>query len=396
MKNPLLDAADLAFQEEVRAFLQRELAPRAAAIENLQDWSAVSSAVRAVGAAGYLRLMFPDLYEGSLASPGLTHATLLAEETAYLNYAFETTIGTLLSCAHALHHHARPAVRERYLRPILDGRAMGATCVTEQGSGSDLSSLQTRVEFDPATNQWVVNGFKRYISNASVADCYIVWGLTRGEPGAADAVSAVLIPKQTAGLSFPRNYSFMGRRGCIVGELELRDCRVPVDHLVGAARRGLGVMLEMFNFERILLGGSSLGVARSAFDIATHHVQSRTVFGQKLGAKQLTWDKMAEMSWRIEAAALLTYRAAKLHDRGVAGHELMKEAAMAKLVASETANLCADLTVQLLGGDGLTKEYGRAEQIYRDARALPIVGGTSEMVKYLIASCTLSEIALNL
>jgi len=396
MKNPLLDAADLAFQKEVRAFLQRELAPRAAAIENLQDWNALLAAVRAVGAAGYLRLMFADLYRGTLPSPGLTHATLLAEEAAYINYAFETTIGTLLSCAHALYHHARPAIRERYLLPIVDGGAIGATCVTEHGSGSDLSGLQTRVEFDSAKSEWVVNGFKRYISNASVADCYIVWGLTRAPATAEDGMSAVLIPKHARGLSFPRNYSFMGRRGCIVGELELRDCRVPEDHLIGEAHQGLGVMLEMFNFERILLGGSSLGVARSAFDIATRHVQSRRAFGQKLGAKQLIWDKVAEMSWRIEAAALLTYRAAKLHDHGIAGEELVKEAAMAKLVASETANFCADLTVQVLGGDGLTKEYGRAEQIYRDARALPIVGGTSEMVKYLIARCTLPEIAPNL
>ena len=102
------------------------------------------------------------------------------------------------------------------------------------------------------------------------------------------------------------------------------------------------------------------------------------------------------MSWLIEAAALLTYRAAKLYDRGVSGKSLMKEAAMAKLVATETANRCADLTVQILGGDGLTREYGRAEQIYRDARALTIVGGTSEMVKYLIASSALPDIKLNL
>ncbi|TLY73551.1 MAG: acyl-CoA dehydrogenase, partial [Gammaproteobacteria bacterium] len=123
---------------------------------------------------------------------------------------------------------------------------------------------------------------------------------------------------------------------------------------------------------------------------------TRCAFGQKLGAKQLIWDKVAEMSWLIEAAALLTYRAAKLYDRGVSGKSLMKEAAMAKLVATETANRCADLTVQILGGDGLTREYGRAEQIYRDARALTIVGGTSEMVKYLIAASALPDIKLNL
>ena len=113
------------------------------------------------------------------------------------------------------------------------------------------------------------------------------------------------------------------------------------------------------------------------------------VFGEKLAAKQLTWDKIAEMSWRIDAAELLTYRAAKLYDAGTDNRALMKPAAMAKLVATEAATLCADHTVQILGGDGLTREYGRAEQIYRDARALTIVGGTTEMAKYLIASADL-------
>jgi len=396
INNPLLAAADLSFQQEVRSFFGRELAPRAAAIEEQQDWNAVQAAVQAVGAAGYLRLMFPELYRGALGTPGLTHATLLSEEAAYVNYAFETTIATALSCAYALHRNANPALRDRYLTPIVDGRAIGAICVTEQNVGSDSAGMQTRIHFDPPQREWVINGLKRYISNASVADCYIVFGLTDTATTAHKGMSAVLVPSDARGLSFPRSYTFMGRRGCIVGEVALQDCRVPAEHLIGELNHGFHIMLDMFNFERIVLGGSGVGVARSAFDIATAHAQTRCAFGQKLGAKQLIWDKVAEMSWLIEAAALLTYRAAKLYDRGVSGKSLMKEAAMAKLVATETANRCADLTVQILGGDGLTREYGRAEQIYRDARALTIVGGTSEMVKYLIAASALPDIKLNL
>jgi alkylation response protein AidB-like acyl-CoA dehydrogenase len=184
----------------------------------------------------------------------------------------------------------------------------------------------------------------------------------------------------------------MGRRGCVVGEVELDDCRVPASHVLA----GTGILAGMFNFERILLGGSGLGVARSAFEIACEHAQAREAFGEKLGAKQLIWSKIAEMSWRIDAAELLTYRAAKLYDQGVTGKDLMKPAAIAKLVATETATLCADATVQILGGDGLTKEYGRAEQIYRDARALPIVGGTSEMARYLIAARDMPGLKPNL
>ena len=392
MRDFLLDAEDRAFRDEVRAFLARELAPRAAAIEDHDDWDAVKSVVAALGDAGYLRLMFPDLYRGSLARPGLTHATILSEESSALSYAFETTIATALSCAYPLHRHACETVRDRYLPGIVDGRIVGAICVTEQDAGSDTSRLSTRIELDAVRDEWIVNGRKRYISNAGVADTYIVYGVTDTAAAPGNGLSAVVVPSGTPGLSFPRRYTFMGRRGCVVGEVAFDDCRVPADHLLGTQGAGMRIMREMFNFERIILGGSGLGVARSAFDIAVAHAQRREAFGAKLGTKELIWNDIADMSWRIDAAELLTYRAAKLYDAGMPSRELMKPAAMAKLVATETATFCADRTVQILGGDGLTKEFGRAEQIYRDARALPIVGGTSEIVRYLIASADLPAI----
>lgn len=393
MDQVLLDQEDVDFQKEVRAFLDRELAPRAAAIEADEDWDAVKAVVRALGAAGYLTLMFPDLYRGRLTRPGLTHATLLSEEAATLNYAFETTIATALSCAYPLHRYAEPRLRARHLPGILDGTQVGAICVTEPEAGSDTAGMRTRITYDSARAEWVINGGKRYISNASVADTYIVYGITNPDVPAQRGMSALVVPTGTPGLSFPRRYHFMGRRGCVVGEVEFRDCRVPADHLLGARDAGFRVMLGMFNFERVILGGSGLGVARSAFEIARQHAQRRTAFGAKLGCKQLIWDKIAQMSWRIDAAELLTYRAAKLYDRGeLPAKALAKPAAMAKLVATETATFCADTTVQILGGDGLTREYGRAEQIYRDARALTVVGGTTEMAKYLIACADLPDV----
>ena len=392
MRDFLLTDADRAFRDEVREFLARELVPRARAIEDDDDWDAVTTVVRALGAAGYLTLMFPDRYRGDLDQPGLTHATLLSEESAAVNYAFETTIATAVSCAYPLARHALPEVRERYLPGILDGREIGAIAVTEPGAGSDTSAMRTRIDFDAEHGEWVIDGFKRYISNASVADTYIVYGVSEASAPPGRGISALVVPKDAAGLSFPRRYTFMGRRGCVVGEVALRDCRVPADHLLGERGAGLRIMLGMFNFERVILGGSGLGVARSAFAIAREHAQSRVAFGEPLGAKQLIWSRIADMSARIDAAELLTYRAAKLYDSGVTGKALAKPAAMAKLVATEAATWCADATVQILGGDGLTKEHGRAEQIYRDARALPIVGGSSEMARYLIASADLPAV----
>jgi alkylation response protein AidB-like acyl-CoA dehydrogenase len=390
MRDFLLSEPDRAFRAELRDFLARSLAPRTATIEADGDWEVISAVVRALGEAGYLRLMFPDLYRGPLVKPGLTHATLLSEEAAYLNYAFETTIATALSCAVPLYRHGRPELRDRYLAGLLDGTNVGAICVTERNVGSDAAGMETTVRRDTTTNEWVVDGFKRYISNASIADVYVVYGITNLDAPSHRGMNCVAVPADAGGISFPRNYHFMGRRGSVVGEVAFADCRVPAENVLGEVGAGVRVMLGMFNLERILLGGAGLGVARSACDIAVAHAQARMAFGGRLSTKELVWDKIAEMRWRIDAAELLTYRAAAMFDAGADGRALMQPAAMAKLVASEAANFCADATVQILGGDGLTREYGRAEQIYRDARALTIVGGTTEIVKYVIARADLS------
>ena len=340
--------------------------------------------------------MFRDLYRGSLAAPGLTHATILSEEAAFINYAFETTIATALSCAYPLHRHATAPIRERYLTGIVEGRKVGAICVTEPGAGSDTSGLQT-TNHAGCRAQRIRDQRPQalYLQRRRGGCLHRLW---RHRPSAppGKGLSAVVVPSGTNGLSFPRRYTFMGRRGCVVGEVAFDQCRVPVDHLLGEANAAFRIMREMFNFERIILGGS--GLASRAAPSRSRKVMRRAArrSAQKLGCKQLVWNAIAEMSWRIDAAELLTYRAAKLYDAGATAKELMKPAAMAKLVATETATFCADRTVQILGGDGLTKEFGRAEQIYRDARALPIVGGTSEMAKYLIAVADLPALKPNL
>ena len=148
MKNFLLNAEDKLFREDARRLLAAELLPRAGAIEEREDWDSVKAAVQKVGQAGYLKLMFADLYSGPLTNPGLTHATILSEEAAAINYAFDTTIGTALSCAYPLHRHATARVREQYLHGIVEGLEVGAIGVTEACVGSDSAGMQTRIEFD--------------------------------------------------------------------------------------------------------------------------------------------------------------------------------------------------------------------------------------------------------
>lgn len=391
----LLNDEERAMRAEVRGFFARELAPRARTIEDDAAWEPLREAVRLTGEAGYLALLVPELYPGTVEEPGLVHATIVSEEAAAVSYAFESTIATSLSCAMPLRTHGTASVRDRWLGPLARGEAIGAICITEPDVGSDSAGMRTRIRRD-ADGSFVVDGFKRYISNAGVADVHVVYGITDPTVPAQRGMTAVVVPAGVEGLSFPRRYTLVGRRGCVVGEVALDGVRVPADHLLGDLDAGFRVMVSMFNFERVLLGGTGVGMARAAFDVAREHARRRVAFGQPLGCKQLVWSKVADMSWRIDAAELLTYRAARMYDAGHHGKALMKQAAMAKLVATETAVTCADAAVQILGGDGLTKEHGRAEQLFRDARALPIVGGTSEMARYLIASRDLPDLNLNL
>jgi alkylation response protein AidB-like acyl-CoA dehydrogenase len=399
MRDFLLDDDARRLRADVRDFFARQLAPRAAAIEADGGFQAVREVVTATGAAGYLSLLLGEHHSPEatgVGEPGLVHAAVVSEEAAALSYAFESTIATSLSCAVPLRRHATAAVRAAYLGPLARGEAIGAICITEPGVGSDSAGMATRIATDPDTGDLVIHGLKRYISNAGVADVYIVYGISDPEVPAQRGMTAVVVPGDAPGLWIPRRYTMMGRRGCVVGEVALDGVRIPADHVLGEPQGGFGVMVGMFNLERILLGGAGLGLARAAFDIAREHARSRHSFGAPLGTKQLIWGRIAELSWRLDAAELLTYRAARAYDDGADGKALMREAAMAKLVATETAVACADSAVQILGGDGLTKEFGRAEQLYRDARAMPIVGGTSEMAKYVIASRDLPDLRLDL
>lgn len=396
LTNPALTDAHAKLRKDVRDFFCKELAPRAPLIENDQSWDAVRAAVRATGQAGFLTFTLPGLHAEKTGPAGLVSQTIVSEEASYINYAFETTIASSLSCALPIAWHGTDEMKARYLSGLAHGETIGAIAITEPNVGSDSAGMETRMIYDKDADAYVINGFKRYISNAGVADLYIVYGITNPDEKPQKGMTALIVPADTEGLSIPRTYSFMGRRGSVVGEVALENVRVPAANRLGAEDAGFRVMLGMFNYERILLGGSGTGVARSAFDLAVAHAGKREVFNDKLGAKELMWDAVAQMSTRIDAARLLTYRAARMYDMDVRPKELMKEAAMAKLYATEASNFCADQAVRILGGDGLTKEYGRVEQIYRDARAQPIAGGTNEMMNYLIATRDLPDITLNL
>lgn len=384
----LLDEDERAFKKEVREFLSAELSPLAEKIEAEGDWPSMKAGVAKLGAKGLLK--------DGLKPDGLVRQAIVHECASYINYAFETTIASSLSCALPLERYGADAMKARYYDDLVDGRAIGAIAITEPNVGSDASGMETEIAIDEDAGTCVINGFKRYISNAGVADLYIIYGITDRDVPPQKGMSAVIVPAGTDGLAVPRAYSFMGRNGSVVGELALENVTVPLGNMLGPVDGGFKVMLGMFNFERILLGASGLGLARRAFAAAKTHAENRVSFGGLLGEKQLIWNMIAEMRCRIDAAELVTYRAARRYDSGVSGKDLMQDASMAKLLSTRAAVYCTDKAVQILGGDGLTKEYGVVEQLYRDARAMPIAGGTNEMMAYLVARGDLPGLALDL
>jgi alkylation response protein AidB-like acyl-CoA dehydrogenase len=289
---------------------------------------------------------------------------------------------------------AAPPLKERFLAPLCRGRALGAFCITEPQAGSDTSRMETRIAAEK--DSFVINGRKKFITNAGVADLYLVWGVSDPRAPASRRLSCVAVEKDAPGLVLEKRLRHMGRRGFMNGVLRFDDVRVPRDRLIGGLNGGREVLGAHFAGERVYLAASYLGVAKAAYRTARDYALQRVQFGKPIGAKQAIYHKVADMATAIDAAELMTYRAAKMLDRGADPAKMMREAAMAKYFASLMVNEVCDEAVQILGGEGYCREHYRVERYYRDARIARIGGGTDEMQKYIIAGREMPDLKLDL
>ncbi|HSE25901.1 MAG TPA: acyl-CoA dehydrogenase [Pyrinomonadaceae bacterium] len=280
---------------------------------------------------------------------------------------------------YAINRAAAEHIREFWVDRASSGRAVAAFALTEPEAGSDVASIQTTAQKDG--DAYLLNGRKRFISNAGIADFYTVFAKTGKNEKGRDAISAFVVGARMPGFSVVEQTQLMSPHP--IGEIELNNCRVPVDNLIGNEGDGFSLAMETLDTFRASVGAAACGMARRAVDEALHYSTNRKQFGKLLAEHQLVQEKLADMITELDAARLLVYRAAYLKDT-CEGRQT-REASEAKLFATEAAWRIIDSALQIHGGAGLV-QGSVIERLYRNVRALRIYEGTSEIQKLIIAS----------
>lgn len=365
--------------EAAREFAETCLAPEVARRDDEALFD--KTLFRAAGARGLAGLPLPVEWGGGGA--GFVAAALAVEQIARVDPSNADTLSAHTALvAVPLWRFGDQAQKERWLRDLAAGRSLGAFCLTEEGAGSDVLAVATTARSDG--DEYVLEGRKIFATNAGpdAADLYLVVARTADETARSKALTAFLVERGTPGLSFGPPERKMGLRGAANCDVVLTECRVPAGNRLGAEGQGFKIAMQTLDGGRIGIAALAVGLAQGALDLATAWAKERRQFGQPLSDFQATRFKLADMVGRIEAARLLTLRAAWLQDEG---RRFGAEAAMAKLSASETAMWTTSQTVQIVGGRGYTRR-SPAERMLRDAKICEIFEGTSEIQRIVIAS----------
>jgi acyl-CoA dehydrogenase len=330
-----------------------------------------------LGAAGWLRYAVPSAYGGALETLDSRSLCIIRETLArhagLADFAF--AMQGLGSGAISL--YGSEALKQRYLPRVASGEWIAAFALSEPDAGSDVAALTTSARQDGDT--YVLDGAKTWISNGGIADFYVVIARTNEAPG-AKGLSAFVVDADTPGLIVAERIDVTAPHP--LATIEFRECRVPVANRLGAAGAGFEVAMQNLDIFRASVAAAALGFARCALDLALGRAKGRRMFGRTLGDFQLTQAAIADMALTIDSSALLTYRAAWLRD--VQKVRTTREAAMAKLAATEGAQQVIDRAVQMFGGLGV-KSGELVERLYREIRPLRIYEGASEVQKIIIA-----------
>ncbi len=361
-----------------RNFAQHEIAPRAP-----QAWDegrCPTDLLREMGQLGLLGMLIPEEWGGiGMSTVGLVAAMEqigLADQSVAAAWQAHVTIGSL-----PLYLFGDDAQRERWLRPLAEGRVLGAFGLTEPDAGSDAGGIRTRAERQDGG--WLINGRKTFISNAGTDMSFGVTLLARIEPADDDkpTFGSFIVEKEAAGFTMGPKMRGIGWRGLDTRELYLDEVWVPDDQLIGDPTMGLSQFLRTLEVGRISVAALSLSLTQAVLDLATEYARQRVQFGQPISSFQAVQFKLADIATELEAARWLTYRAAYLRDQG---RPFLKEAAMAKLKASRVAAWAASEAVQIHGGLGYMLETPVA-RFYCDSKVLEIGEGTNEIQHLVIA-----------
>jgi len=368
-------------QTVVREFATRELLPIAADLDHHPRYPA--EVVAKAAALGLMGMTVPEAYGG--AGMDAVAYVIVQEELARASAGFQAivTVNNSLVCEPILRWGTEEQKR-RYLPDLAQGRRLGCYCLTEPTAGSDAMSLRTTATL--RSGEWVLSGTKIFVTNGVEADLCVVYARSEDAPG-APGLSAFLVEKSFPGVSVGKVEKKLGIKCSSTAELIFDGCRVPEENLLGQRGEGGKIALATLDGGRIGIAAQALGIARACLEETTAYVQQRQQFGRPVADFQAVRWALADMATRLEAARLLTHRAAKLK---AAGQPCTKEAAMAKVFASETAMWAAHKAVQLFGGYGYIQDYP-VERYFRDAKITEIYEGTSEIQRVVISRQLLGQ-----
>ena len=361
-------------RREIRDFAAREIAP------NVLRWDEASEfphdVVKQLGQMGLLGVIFPPEYGG--AGLGYTDYMLAIEELS----AVDGSIGIIVAahnslCTNHIFLAGNEAQKKNYIPKLATGQHLGAWGLTEPGSGSDASAARTTAI--RRGDQWVLNGNKTFITNGHYADVSVIIAVTDKSQG-THGLSAFIVEKDTPGFRPGKKENKLGLRASDTSELIFEDCAIPAENLLGKEGEGFVDAMRTLDGGRISIAALSLGIARGALDASVKYVKERRQFGKAIAEFQGIQWQLADMATELDAARLLTLRAAVLKD---AGKRVTQESAMAKLYASEVAVKICNEAVQLHGGYGFIKDYP-VEKFYRDVKLCTIGEGTSEIQRMVI------------
>jgi alkylation response protein AidB-like acyl-CoA dehydrogenase len=359
-----------------RPFAQQELLPRAT--KHDRQGSIDPEVFERMKELGLWGLTVPEEYGG--AGLGNQALSVVLEE---INFACASTGVTLsvhnsLICA-PLRKFGNEAQKKAWLPRLATGEVLGAYCLTEPNAGSDAASLRTTARVDG--DDFVVDGTKVWVTNGGWAGMFLVYVRTGPPNSRAKGISAVLIPRDTPGVRVGKPEKKCGIRGSSTTEIEFSGVRVPRSNLVGKLDDGFKIAMDTLDGGRIGIASQAVGIGRACLEAAVKYSKEREQFGQPIGEFQAIQWKLADMSTRLDAARLLVAKAAWLRDRG---ERCSQAAAQAKLFASQTANFCADESLQIHGGAGYTDHF-HVERLFRDARITEIYEGATDIQRIVIA-----------
>jgi acyl-CoA dehydrogenase len=383
---PDVSFLDWPFFDDAHRTLARAIRSGAPVLAALADGSSVATATRALvrtlGQDGWLRYVVPAAHGGVHERLDVRSLCILRESLAYASGLADFAFAMQGLGTGAITEYGSDELRHRYLPRVAAGAAVAAFAVSERDAGSDIAAMRAIAQRDGDT--FVIDGEKTWISNAGIADHYVV--VCRFPEAGERGYAAFVVDAAVPGLRVTETVDVNAPH--VLGTVMFDACRVPGTALIGEAGGGLRVALGTLDIFRATVGAAALGFARRALDEALAWCTHRRVFGQRLSEHQLTQAKLADMAVAIDASALLVYRAAWTRDHGPA--RVTREAAMAKLYATEAAQQVVDAAVQLLGARGVLAGTP-TERLYREVRALRIYEGTSEIQKLVIAAQVLAR-----